>query len=419
MSVLPIRFPEFTSAGLMKLNAKTISRLALPAGKTDHIIFDEDLPGFGIRLRGGGKITWIIQYRVGSKQRRVTLGTVKLGDSGTLNAEEAREAARDRLAQVQLGGDPQKVKHEARAKAAMTLGAVVDTYLSRKEPELRVKTLDGTVRYLRQHWKSLHGLPIHEITRRDVAIGLGEISTERGLVAAARARAALSALFAWAVREGIAEANPVVGTNRPAEPKARDRVLSDAELAEIWAASRDDDFGRIVRLLVLVGARREEIGGLTWNETDTGSSVLTLPGTRTKNGRPHTIPLAPLAQSIIEATPRREGYDHLFGKDGFSGWSKAKAALDTRIATRKPMQPWRLHDLRRTFSTRLHELGVQPHIVEAVLNHVSGHKAGVAGVYNRAAYEREVKAALALWADHVSSVVEGTERKVVPLRPAS
>jgi len=267
----------------MKLNSKTISRLALPAGKTDHIIFDEDLPSFGIRLRGGGKITWIIQYRVGSKQRRVTLGTVKLGDSGTLNAEEARKAARDRLAQVQLGGDPQKVKHEARAKAATTLGAVVDTYLSRKEPELRVKTLDGTLRYLRQHWKSLHGLPIHEITRRDVAIGLGEISTERGLVAAARARAALSALFAWAVREGIAEANPVVGTNRPAEPKARDRVLSDAELAEIWAASRDDDFGRIVRLLVLVGARREEIGGLTWNETDTAAACLPFrePGRRT------------------------------------------------------------------------------------------------------------------------------------------
>ncbi len=409
----------------MKLTKAAVACLTLPPAKTDLIIFDDEISGFGLRLRAGGKRTWIAQYRIGTKQRRVTLGDVT-----KLDADAARKAARDRLAQVTLGGDPQKAKHEARARAAMTLRTVVDHYLAQKVQTVRPRSYREIQRYLTHHWRDLHGLPIHEIKRRDVAAGLTAITTESGTVAAARARVALSGLFAWAVREGITEANPVIGTNKPPEPKSRDRVLSDSEIAEIWKASGDNDYGRIVRLALLTGARRDEIGGLRFSEIDLERDIIALPAERTKNRRPHVLPLSPVARAILESVPRRAGRDYLFGEGegAFSGWSKAKAALDARIfeARRKAagkrtdkanqMTPWRLHDLRRTCATVMADrLGVQPHIIEATLNHASGHKAGVAGIYNRSTYEREVKAALALWADHVRAVVEGSPRKVVSL----
>jgi integrase len=429
----------------MKLTKDTVRKLKLSPGKADSIHFDEDLPGFGIRLRAGGKRTWLVQYRVGAKQRRVTLGTVKhLDGSGTLDPDEAREVARKRLAKVTLGGDPQKDKHEARAKAALTLGAMVDRYLAVKEASVRKRTFDETQRYLTEHWKSLHGLPVHEIHGRDIAAQLAKITTESGTVSAARARAALSGLFAWAVGEGILESNPVIGTNKPPESDSRKRVLTDTEIAEVWAASRDDDFGRIVKLLLLTACRREEIGGLKWEEIDLDGAVIHLPGAptkngeaRTKNGEAHDIPLTPLAMSIIGTVPRHEGRDYLFGDGprradgepkGFSGWSKAKAALDARILAarqqtaqkaHKPddkVQPmaFRIHDLRRTAATGMARLRVLPHVIESALNHISGHKAGVAGIYNRETYKPEVKAALTLWSDHIRSVTEGGEPKVGP-----
>jgi len=402
----------------MKLTKATIADLALPAGKADVIFFDDEIAGLGLRIRAGGKRTWIAQYRVGAKQRRVTLGDVR-----KLDADKARAAARNRLAQVTLGGDPQADKATARAKAATTLGAIIGTYLGVKKATLRPKSFDETERYLRKSWKPIHGLPVHKIERRAVAARLVEIAADNGPVAATRARAALSALFAWAVRDGIANENPVIGTNRPAEPRSRDRVLTDTELGKIWTSCRDDDYGRIVHLLMLTGQRRDEVGGMAWSELDLDLGTWRIPGSRTKNGRAHAIVLPHVAMAIVEKIARRADNDRLFGKGngGFGGWSKAKAALDSRILEAlkpaKPMAPWTVHDIRRSVATHMADkLGVQPHIVEAALNHVSGHKAGVAGVYNRATYERDVTAALALWADHVRAIVEGVERKLVPLR---
>ena len=128
--------------------------------------------------------------------------------------------------------------------------------------------MSETKRYLIEYWKRLHKVPIHEVKRRDIAVRLTDLSEEHGPVAAARARNALSGIFAWAMREGIVDANPVIGTNKPPEPPSRDRVLTDAELAGIWTACRDNDYGRIVKLALLTGARREEIGGLRWQEVD-------------------------------------------------------------------------------------------------------------------------------------------------------
>ena len=420
--------------GPVKLTQPNATWQALPAGKSDAIFFDDDLPGFGLRIRAGGKRTWIIQYRVGAKQRRLTLGTVD-----KLNADQARKAAKGRLARVELGGDPQQEKHEARAAAGHTVGKLVEDYLARRHHEtgkdpLRKSSYEATELYLQKHWKPLHGLQASKVDRSTIASRLTAIEAQISSVTAARARVALSSMFAWAIGQGIVNSNPVIGTNKPPEPKARDRVLLNTEIADIWASCRDDNFGRIVKLLLLTGARRDEIGDLTWSEIDLELDFIKLPPERTKNGRAHFVPLAPIAAAILKSVPRRARADraieYLFGEGqgGFSGWSKAKAGLDRRInkarteAAAAPGTPqhitdWRLHDLRRTVATVMADnLGVLPHVIEAVLNHVSGHKAGVAGVYNRATYEREVRAALALWADHVRTVVEGGARKVVPLR---
>jgi len=176
--------------------------------------------------------------------------------------------------------------------------------------------------------------------------------------------------------------------------------LTDTELAEIWRACRDDDYGRIVKLLMLTGQRRDEVGGMRWAEINKGEKVWTIPATRTKNHREHIVPLTDAALALVTSSPPRREY--LFGDgprrigdngSGYSGWSKSKYALDQRLA----LPAWRLHDLRRTAATVMADkLGVLPHIIEAVLNHVSGHRAGVAGVYNRAKYEGEMRSARAL-----------------------
>jgi integrase len=229
----------------------------------------------------------------------------------------------------------------------------------------------------------------------------------------------LSAFFVWAMKEGLVEANPVFATNRPYDRKGRERVLTEQEIAQVWRAAGDDSYGTIVKLLILTGARREEIGSLRWDEVDFTARVIRLPPERVKNGRPHDIPLSGPALARLHATPQIAGRDPVFGSgaNGLGAYSIPKKALDQRIAEARqaagadPMAPWVLHDLRRSVATHMAEIGIAPHIVEAVLNHVSGHKAGVAGIYNRAAYDKEKRAALTLWADHVTALVEGRERR--------
>jgi integrase len=180
-------------------------------------------------------------------------------------------------------------------------------------------------------------------------------------------------------------------------------VLSDAELTAIWKACGNDDHGRCIKLLILTGCRRQEIGGMAWSEFDFERGTWTLPAGRSKNGRAHTLPLLPAVLAVIEAVPHMAGRDQLFGQrgGGFTGWSYGKAALDQRVAVRH----WTVHDIRRSVATKLADIGVLPHVIEQILNHQSGHKRGPAGIYNRSSYEREVRAALELWHDHVRSIV--------------
>ena len=387
----------------MKFTKPNVAGAKLPDGKTDHVYWDDDMPGFGLRLRGDSK-RWIIQYRI-----RGTQGRESLGDIRKVTLDAARKIARQRFASVELGVDPaaEKAKKKTADMAAkLTLGSVADRYLDVKESELRPSTYRAVKLHFSRHWEPFRDRPIGGIKRADVAARLQELTKQCGRVGAARARTNLSALFAWAMGEGLCEENPVIATNNPDKnPFARERVLSDHELSIIWHACGDDDFGRIVRLLVLTGCRRVEIGGLRWDELDLDVGILKIPGTRTKNGRELTLPLPAPALEILRAIPRMEGGTHVFRADGFNSWGWATTALWARMAAAGAAMPhWTLHDLRRTVRTGMDTRGVPPHIAEQVIGHTVGKK--VQATYDRYRYEREIGAALALWGRYVTMVID-------------
>jgi integrase len=393
----------------MKLTAQTIAKLELAAGKIDFVFFDDDLQGLGLRLRQGSKgisYTWIFQYSRNGNAKRM-----RVGDYPTLSPQAARDIARPWYGAVCQGRDPASEKAQAQIDHD-SFGQTVTLYLAAKKDDLRERTYIEAERYLTDYAKRLHSRPLANVSRADAANLLNDVARDSGPMAANRLRSNLSSLFTWAQRQGKAESNPVAFTEKREEQK-RDRVLTDDELRAIWNAAGDGDYGTIVKLLILTGQRREEIGGLRWSEIAGGQ--INLPPNRTKNGKAHFIPLAQAALALL---PARTGRDHLFGRgdgaDGFAGWSAAKAALDKRLGD---MPAWTLHDLRRTVSTQMHEKGVAPHVVEAIINHISGHKAGVAGTYNRANYHAERKVALDKWAAHIMALV--TKRPFVVVAKAA
>jgi integrase len=393
----------------MKLTKSAVSGLALPPGKRDMAFWDDDIPGFGIRLQGESRV-WVFRYRVGTKQRRMSLGSAKTINDYSIQL--VRKQAAQLHARVKLGEDPAGAKYEARTRASETFEAVLRRYLARQQTRLRRRSYVEVERHLVKDAKVLHRLQLAKIDRRTIAGLLSDLGAHPSVPD--KVRASLSAFFAWAMKEGLVDVNPVVGTNKARETIARDRVLTDPELVAIWRALPGNDYGDIVRLLILSGQRREEIGSLRWSEVDLERALITLPEDRTKNHRKHHIPLAPTALAILKAR-QNDGREFVFGRAGFKGWSKCKADLDQAVGD--AVAPWRLHDCRRTTSTGMHDqLDIPPHIVEAVLNHVSGHKAGVAGTYNRARYDQQKAAALARWEEHVLAIVEGREARVVSLR---
>jgi integrase len=390
-----------------RFTSGNVQKLSLPAGKTDHIEWDPELPGFGVRLRTGGSF-YVVQYRIGSKQRRESLG-----DTRKTELEQARKNARIRFAQVELGIDPraERDKLEASQKAdGLTFKVLFQDYLVARKAIQRASTHNAAKRYFENHWAPLHRQAVHTIDRVTVAAMLRDITRDHGRTSAARARGNLSALFAWAMREGVTSANPVVGTNDPAEGiAARDRVLAPEELKAIWKQCRDDDFGRIVRLLLLTACRRDEIGGLRWSEVDMESGKMLLPKERTKPGRPLALTLPDTARSILKAAPRRAGRDLVFGggNAGFSAWSYSTLSFNSRMieVNGAALAPYRIHDLRRAVRTGMGKIGIKPHIAELVLNH-TGHKAGIGGVYDHFDYEPEITEALAKWETHLLSIVQ-------------
>jgi integrase len=397
----------------MKLTAAEVRKLGLKDDSAEAIVFDDDVPGFGVRIRAGGSKVFVFQYKTGPRQRRVTLGPVTAFDLA-----KARDAARDLYAKVRLGGDPAGEKADARLKASETFTATAAVYLRHQRTRLRPRSFAQVQRHLNLYARPLHQMQLEKITKRDIAACIAAVRGNSGLVTGNRARATVSAFFTWCMGEGLAETNPVIGTNR-SEEKSRERVLDLAELRLVWTALRDDDTGAILKLLALTGQRAGEVAGLRWSEIR--DDAIVLPGERTKNGRPHVVPLSQAALDILAKRQRREGRDLIFGRVGrYNGWSYGMAALNERVAKAagRRLPHWTPHDLRRSFATHAAGIGIQPHIIEACLNHVSGHKGGVAGIYNKAAYEPEKRTALDRWAAHLLAIVEGSESNVSPLRRA-
>jgi integrase len=383
-----------------------VSELTLPAGKTSFTFFDDELKRFCVRVRASGSNSYWIVYRLGGKQRWLLIGECDL-----FTTKQAREVARTKLAMVQLGIDPAAEKHAERTASAMTFKLVVQKYIEAEKARWSHASLYQKTLYLfdGDYFKPLHARPISSITRKDIAPLIRDIRTKHSDSTAAQARTQCSTFFKWAMAEGLADqnVNPVLDTAKPPEGKPRERVLRPHEIHALWRACETaGEFGTIVRLLLLSGCRRSEIGGLRWSEIH--DDAIHLPAQRCKNGRAYTIPITPLMRSILDTVPRMAEREQLFGvwaDKGFADWSASKARLPALD------EPWTLHDTRRTFRTGLGALKVPTHISELCINHAKGK---LVATYDKHTYAVEIADAFTRWSNHVAGIV--SDGKIVPMR---
>jgi integrase len=422
-----------------KLTAASISDLSLSDGNLEDIVWDTELNGFGLRLRLGGSRRWVFRYSLGGKELKMTLGaatqesfkTAK-GPGGVVLKLGIREQVAHLIARVGLGQDPAADKLEARRKAAETFKEVSTKFLEQKRLALRPGSYRQVDRHITIHAKDLEKDGLSNIKRRQLSDLLDGVMKRSGVVTANRTYSTLSEFFAWSMGKGYIDANPMLGIPKFEGEKQRDRVLDDRELRLIWeACDPSDHYGAIVRLLILTGQRANEIAGLRLSEIKTEKSQIELPSARTKNKTSHIVPLSGPAMAILNGLIRRANKDGtlrdlVFGVaegTAFSGWSRCKERLDQRVTELNggPLPDWVVHDLRRSVATGLGNLEAQPQpprVIEALLNHKSGVKAGVSGLYNRSGYEREKRRAVELWANHLMAVVDGCTGNVVPLQRA-
>ena len=329
----------------------TANRLKVPEGAKDVQQFDSKLRGFGLRRFAPspafpkGKISFFVKFVVKgqTKQRRVTLGEAT-GD----NLKAMREKANEILTEGKMRqGHRGRCARAGPTKQVVTLGQVIPPYLKSRATELRERSYVETERYLRRSWKPLHPLDVCGITRANVVAVLDGIEAASGSPTADRAKAALSSCTQMPIDRSFCEASPCLNIRARAQGGGRTRVLTEPELVLVWTCCADDDFGRIVKLLLLTGQRRSEIGDLRWSEVDLARRQIQLPERRTKNKRAHIIPLSDEALALLPE--RGEEREFVFGPAGFANWSAAKGYLDARIAKAckgKPIPPFTLHDLR-------------------------------------------------------------------------
>jgi integrase len=416
---------------VVKLTADFVESATVEPGKRRTIYWDKNFRTFGLFVSETGHKSYVYQYRDRNthQQSRVTF-KCELGGKAKVGLKTAKALAEEARLRVQLGGKP-LVEIGAKAKG-QKFKALADEYIKVltarvAKGELRPSSLDAIERQLvgkkatkKVHWKPLHDLDIGSIDRATVAARLRKIAEQHGPVAADRSRANLSTFFAWVIGEGVCETNPVEGTNRHSEGKERERSLilpgekpNYDELISVWKGLPDSEYGKILRLLILTMCRRDEIGSLRWSEIDKEGRLIRLPGTRTKNGQEHVVPLSDAAMAVLESIEAREGRELVFGsgEGGYSGWSKSKEDLDELVTLKKP---WTLHDLRRTGRTGLGILGVAPHVAEAVLNHLPPK---LMRTYDKNKYEKEKREALDLWAAHLMRLVKGEKDNIAKFRP--
>jgi integrase len=391
------------------LTTAAIARIPAPkTGQEDH--FDRGYPGLALRISYGGARAWVYFYRHAGKLRRLSFGRWP-----AMGLAEARDAWREARKAVDRGENPAR----QRPSDADAVASVVADWLRRDQgPNRSVAEVERIFR--RDVLPGWEGRQIGTITRLDVVELIDAVADRGAVVMARRLHSHLHRLFMWCLGRGLMENHPMVGLGKPGEESKRDRVLDDREIAAIWqAAGRVGwPFGEITKLLVLLGARRAEVGGLRWEEI-VGNEVR-LGAARTKSGEARVIPLSAAAVAIIEALPRIDG-EYVFsttGRTPVSGWSKAKLQLDRAIADNgSPIAGWVIHDLRRSVATGMQRIGIGLQVIEEVLGHIGGSRAGIVGVYQRHSFEAEKRVALEAWSREVQRIIGRETGAVVPMRP--
>jgi integrase len=390
----------------------------------ESFVWDADVPGFGLRVTRAGVKSFVYQYRVrGEKNsRRYTIGRY-----GAWTVDQARDRCRELVQLVARGEHPREVAKSAavdRQRAKITaeereFGAVADrwiesykTYKGKPRRASSVRAAQGAVTRLKGGFA---GQNIAEIDRAALTRFLDGIPG-RMLATRASVFAYARALWRWAGDRALIESNPFDGFKAPEKPDARDRALADEELALIWRATYrlEYPFGPIYRLLMLLGQRREEVGGMDWSELDKLTATWTIPAARTKGKREHIVPLPAAAAAELQALASKDKWPRsglvftVTGETSVSGWSKAKARLEaeaTKLNEDAPMAGWRTHDLRRTMVTGFQRLSIPESVAKAVINHAMP-KSDALSSYARHSYSDEKRAALDAWAAHIAALIK-------------
>lgn len=412
---------------------------SLKADERDHFLWDDEIRGFGVKVTPAGKKTYIYQYRVAGRAGSTKRAT--LGIHGNLTPDDARTAAKGAATLVSQGIHPTDDKRDReKARRAKKLSDeqlafksyCEDSYLKARKSELRPRTYEFVEAALRCHaYPVLGSMPLPEITSRDIRKVLDGI--KHGSVRYS-VFGVLRTLFKWAAAKGREDigASPMDGMTALRPVESRDRVLSDQELALALRAADalPAPYGPFYSLLFATGQRRDEVAAVDWAELDRAEKLWTLPRERAKNGKANLVPLNSRAVAALDRVAGGDKWPKVgfvfpaTDKTPISGFSKAKRALDAKMLELAKadaettgddeeaivLQPWRLHDARRTLATGLQRLGVRFEVTEAVLNHTSGiSRSGVAGVYQRHGWGPEKRAALGAWAAHCDRAVSPTE----------
>jgi integrase len=392
-------------------------------------------------IQPSGFKSWAMFFRrAGGRAVKLTLGPVDLSGrrpdaEPTIGAPLSLVAARRLAATVHhdraLGRDPHAIARSRRSATSFAAAAreFVEEHARPRTRRWRDTAallglgrddLEPVAGGLAERWAdrdvaSITADDVHAVVEEARRVGVPGTTPRRSTPSDVRGRAlarALSPMLGWLARARRISANPVRDVHPPPLPRPRDRALTDAEVAALWRATEArDPYGAAIRLLLLTGCRLNEVARLRWDEVADDGASINLPATRTKNHRAHVVPLSAPARALVAGRPRIAGCPYVFttgGRAAIAAFSRRKRALD---AAMPGVAPWRIHDLRRTCATGMARGGVPPHVVEACLNHVSGAKAGIAGVYNVYAYAEEKRAALAKWGDHVAEVVRVARRR--------
>jgi integrase len=403
----------------MNLTDHEIKKLVLSPDDPDgKIFFDDKMSGLGVRIYRSGRKTWLYQYRLAGRSYKF-----EIGSTAKVLASKARSDAKIAAGHVANKINPLDLRRQAEEKHKGEFGELAEEYLNEKlhpiklnKKPMRPRSYAEVKRHLEDHCSPLKHRPIRSITQGDVAQLYKKIARESGPGAASHTWSTLRAFFHWAMGQGALDRNVAALYDGGGAGEQRARTLTDGEIAIVWKACNADQFGDIVKLLLLTGARRDEVGHMPLSELDLDNNNWLLSEERSKNRREHLFTLSDAAVDILtKAVETRDAFVFGYGKErGFSGWSKAKKALDKRIAEAGyKLEPFVIHDLRRSFASGLQRLKIEPHIIEACLNHTPPK---LARNYQTYTYEIEKRAALARWADHVLTIVEGRESNIIPLK---